>query len=207
MPHLIFAIAGMLAALVVGATTDEIIRNVYDSTNMALRVNVAAGTTGAPTSADYLVGTSNATLTNEIVVTPTDDSTIVGNGTTWQVKAVPSCSAASSAVTYNTTTNAWGCNTLGAGTIGGSGTLNTVPKFTPDGLTLGNSQLTDDGTTVSSAGNFSATTKGVAISVTNDTVTGTTSNKLVKLTSIGRGIITATSETAGIMGKIGRAHV
>ena len=30
----------------------------------------------------------------------------------------------------------------------GSGTLNTVPKFTPDGVTLGNSTITDDGTVV-----------------------------------------------------------
>jgi len=36
----------------------------------------------------------------------------------------------------------------GGGGIGGSGTLNYVPKFTPDGATLGNSRLIDDGTSV-----------------------------------------------------------
>lgn len=35
----------------------------------------------------------------------------------------------------------------GGGTIGGSGTLKYVPKFTPDGTTLGNSQLYDNSTT------------------------------------------------------------
>jgi hypothetical protein len=36
----------------------------------------------------------------------------------------------------------------GGGGIGGSGTLNYVPKFTPNGTTLGNSQLFDNGTFV-----------------------------------------------------------
>jgi hypothetical protein len=40
--------------------------------------------------------------------------------------------------------------------VTGSGTLNTIPKWTPDGFTLGNSNLTDDGSTVtvSSAASF-----------------------------------------------------
>ncbi|MCZ2140600.1 MAG: hypothetical protein LC096_04335, partial [Bacteroidia bacterium] len=33
----------------------------------------------------------------------------------------------------------------GAGLVSGSGTINTVPKFTPNGNTLGNSMITDDG--------------------------------------------------------------
>jgi hypothetical protein len=36
----------------------------------------------------------------------------------------------------------------GGGTISGSGTLNYIPKFTPDGITIGNSQFFDDGTNV-----------------------------------------------------------
>lgn len=32
--------------------------------------------------------------------------------------------------------------------LSGSGTLNTLPKFTPNGTTLGNSQITDDGTSL-----------------------------------------------------------
>ena len=34
------------------------------------------------------------------------------------------------------------------GTIGGTGSINTVPKFTPDGTTLGDSSIQDDGTKV-----------------------------------------------------------
>ena len=37
--------------------------------------------------------------------------------------------------------------------IDGSGTLNTIPKFTPDGNTIGDSTITDDGTNVTIAAN------------------------------------------------------
>lgn len=59
-------------------------------------------------------------------VTPTDDNAMVGNGTVWQGKALPSCSSGSSALTYNTSTNAYGCNTITSGvtvTASGSGTI------------------------------------------------------------------------------------
>lgn len=49
-----------------------------------------------------------------------DDNAMVGNGTTWETKALTSCSAATSAVTYNTTTNAFGCNTIASGSPAGS---------------------------------------------------------------------------------------
>jgi hypothetical protein len=46
---------------------------------------------------------------------------------------------------------------LGAiGGVGGSGTLNYVAKWTPDGFTLGNSQIFDNGNTVTVGGNFTA---------------------------------------------------
>ena len=45
-----------------------------------------------------------------------DDEIMVGNGTTWQSKALPaSCSAAGKAIAYNTGTNAFTCNTITAG--------------------------------------------------------------------------------------------
>jgi hypothetical protein len=45
-----------------------------------------------------------------------DDNVMVGNGTTWQTKPVNDCDGPTSAITYDTTTNAWGCNTITAGT-------------------------------------------------------------------------------------------
>lgn len=98
------------------------------------------GGSGAPTDATYITQTANGTLTAEqalgslatglmtsttttgVVSTlaPTDDNLVVGSGTAWALKALSSCSAADSAVTYNTTTNAFGCNTIAGGspTIG-----------------------------------------------------------------------------------------
>jgi hypothetical protein len=64
------------------------------------------------------------------------------------------CNALSEGAIYmNTTSHTLRfCNASVWGDIGSfgasSGTLNTVPKFTPNGTTLGNSSITDDGTVV-----------------------------------------------------------
>lgn len=56
----------------------------------------------------------------------------------------------------------------GGGTIGGSGTANFIPLFTPDGTTLGNSYIRQSGTTVLVGGvgayptNFTVVTDGLA---------------------------------------------
>jgi hypothetical protein len=41
-----------------------------------------------------------------------DDNVMVGNGTTWQTKALTTCTGAGKAVTYDAATNTWGCNTI-----------------------------------------------------------------------------------------------
>ncbi len=52
-------------------------------------------------------------------------------------------------VVYNAVLDKFEINTLGgAGGVGGSGTLTFIPKWTPDGSTLGDSLLSDDGTNV-----------------------------------------------------------
>lgn len=58
--------------------------------------------------------------------TPTDDTTLVGNGTVWNKAALPSCSGATNTLTYNTSTNAFGCNTISGSVTQstGTGTLN-----------------------------------------------------------------------------------
>lgn len=52
-------------------------------------------------------------------------------------------------VLRGTSAQARGTPTGGGAPLGGSGTLNNLAKFTPDGSTVGNSLLTDDGTNVS----------------------------------------------------------
>lgn len=51
------------------------------------------------------------------VTTATDDNVLIGNGSVNQSKAIPSCSGASSALTYNVSTNTVGCNTLSTGAV------------------------------------------------------------------------------------------
>lgn len=80
------------------------------------------------------------------LTTATDDSVAVGNGTVLQSKAIPSCSAATSAVTYNTTTNAFGCNTISGGATQTTGTFTinwddactTTPTSTVNWVAVGN---------------------------------------------------------------------
>lgn len=51
------------------------------------------------------------------LTTSADDNVMVGNGTTWETKAVPSCSGSTNALAYNTSTNAYACNTIAAGSV------------------------------------------------------------------------------------------
>lgn len=74
------------------------------------------------------------------LTTATDDNVMVGNGTTWQSKALTSCSTATSAVTYNTSTNAWGCNVLTIGTV------SSVDLTAPSVFTVTGNPVTTSGT-------------------------------------------------------------
>lgn len=54
----------------------------------------------------------------------TDDQTMVGNGTTWQSKAIPNCGSSTQALAYDTSTNTFSCQTVtgSGGTPAGSTT-------------------------------------------------------------------------------------
>jgi len=56
---------------------------------------------------------------------PADDLA-VGNGTGWTLTAIGSCSAGSSALTYNTSTHAFGCNTITGGVTSVSNSDSTI---------------------------------------------------------------------------------
>ena len=77
-----------------------------------------------------------------------DDNVPVGNGTTWQSKALTNCDSVTQAVSYNTTTNTWGCNTI-TGSGGGSsgGTLiaaTTTKKHINESVVSSNTVQPDD---------------------------------------------------------------
>lgn len=95
-------------------------------------------TTGAPTGATYLTTTADATLTNEVIIGLTDDTAIVANGTTWQAKALPSCSnGTTSKLLYDTATNTFSCGTDQGG---GGGSANVVEVSIDFGTALSSLQ-------------------------------------------------------------------
>ena len=57
------------------------------------------------------------------VTSATDDAVLVGNGTALQSKVLTTCSAADSALTYDTSANAFGCNTITSAPGGAIGTI------------------------------------------------------------------------------------
>jgi hypothetical protein len=78
----------------------------------------------------------------------TADNALVGDGSGFVGKALGSCSAASSALTWNATTHAFGCNSIASGTTINP-TNNVLPKRS-NATTFVDSALTDDGTNVTS---------------------------------------------------------
>ncbi len=102
-------------------------------------------------------------------------------------------------------------NTLAAiGAVSGSGTLNFVPKWTPNGTTLGNSQIFDDGTNVGvgtgspnaklDVANASNTVRGSQI--INSSTTNTTSAIYAQNNSIGGVDPIESSALTGVMSPI-----
>jgi hypothetical protein len=117
----------------------------YDTTTNAFSCRTGLGTgTGTVTSVDLTVpsgfsvtgnpvttsgtlaisGTLNPAAGGTGVATLANDSLLMGNGTSaMSAKAIPSCSGATNALSYNTSTDAWGCNTIaGGGSVAGSDT-------------------------------------------------------------------------------------
>lgn len=68
----------------------------------AIDVSTSAAVTGVLASANG--GTD--------VSTHADDNVLVGNGSVWQSKALTTCTGAGKAVTYDASTNTFGCNTI-----------------------------------------------------------------------------------------------
>lgn len=73
---------------------------------------------------------------------------------------------------YYWTGAAWTSISTTNGTIAGSGTLNYVPKFTPDGTTIGNSQIFDNGTGIG----INTTSPATNLNIYNGAESGTQTN-------------------------------
>lgn len=66
----------------------------------------------------------------EDLLTPTDDSVPVANGTIWEVKTIADCDASTNALNYDTTANAWSCRVFDD--------LADFETATDDGVPVGN---------------------------------------------------------------------
>jgi hypothetical protein len=113
-------------------------------------------------------GTGLALSTSGVfsVLAPTDDNIAIGNGTTWQLKAIPDCTDASgNHLNYTASSNSLSCGTTSSGGSGITGlTTNTIPKATSS-TSIGNSLFTDDATTAaySGTGGLSLTGSGASL--------------------------------------------
>ena len=95
----------------------------------------------------------------------TNSSTTLGSfsyasSTVWRGGGLTSCSnGTTEKLLYNSTTGQFSCGTDQGGGISGSGTTGAIPKFTA-ATTLGDSLLSDNGSTLFYGGNFSVTSGG-----------------------------------------------
>lgn len=97
------------------------------------QLSISGGNTVTmPTGTTYTAGTGISLGGNVITNTAPDQTVTLNSGT--------GISVTGSYPSFTITA------TGGGGGIAGSGTTNYIPKFTPNGTTLGNSQLRDDGT-------------------------------------------------------------
>lgn len=133
-----------------------------------------------------------------------DDNVMVGNGTTWQTKAIGDCDGATNALTYDTTTNAFGCNTISGGSISGltdtaivtaNGTTAVATACTT--CTLTSSLMT---WTVRSINSTNGAASAPSVSVTGTPFTGGTATTTKPLVLIETSGATSTAwSTSGTM--------
>jgi hypothetical protein len=109
-----------------------------------------------------------------------DDNIMVGNGTTWQTKAVPNCTdTGGNHLNYDTSTNTVSCGTSSSGGGGTPGGSNTQVQFNNSGAFGGDPDYTYDATNnIISLGNNStpAVIQGTAAVSAGLTIRGGTSN-------------------------------
>ncbi|MBX4195883.1 tail fiber domain-containing protein [Candidatus Parcubacteria bacterium] len=131
--------------------------------------NVAAPLSGTIGVGNGGTGRTSVTLNNLLIGNGSSALTLLapssgylrwnGSSFVWDTPAseIPSQSGNSGKfLTTNGSALSWGTLT-GGGTIGGSGTNLYLPRFTPNGTTLGNSTLTSDGSSSTANGNFFVT--------------------------------------------------
>ena len=109
----------------------------HDNSTLATSTGLLAVKTAGITGTQLAVGSVVLTSTDVTGTLPvanggtnltaaSDDNAMIGNGTTWESKAFTDCDGSSNALTYDTATNALGCNTISGGGGGSGGTIATT---------------------------------------------------------------------------------
>ncbi len=169
----------------------------YSKLNLAGSVDLTSDVTGTTP-----VGNGGTNLTASA-----DDNVMLGNGTTWQSKAVPDCDSSASALNYDVTTNAFSCRTLSLGT----GTATSVALSLPAIITVTGSPVTTAGTLTGTLATQTANTiwagppTGAAAAPTframvnaDLPLSGVAAGTYVSATVNTRGVITAATTTASL---------
>lgn len=119
------------------------------ATTIALAATtVTVNATNVRDAALFTSGTLGVARGGTNLTTSTDDNTMVGNGTTWESKAIPNCGSSTQALAYNTTTNAFSCQTV-TGSGGAPGGSTTQVQYNNAGAFAGSAEFTWDGTYLS----------------------------------------------------------
>lgn len=149
----VYLLIGVLAASALGITTDQILQNVYDSSNTALRTNIVAGgggggfITGSGTSPDLAAFSSSTGITN-----------YAGTGACGAGTAITALSAAGAA----TCTAFSSISGLTTGLIPVAASSSTLSDSTSYRVSLANASST--GTTVNKTVKLNSSGQGVIMS-------------------------------------------
>jgi hypothetical protein len=161
-----------------------------------------AGQTAEWLSATTLGGvatTGTGSYVKSSATTPTDDTVLIGSGTTWAAAAVPNClDSAGQHLNYNASTNTLNCGTSGSPTSALTiQEIDGVPSGKPGILKVSNGALTDNGdgsftlvTGVAGGGDFSTNT---AVSVDSEIVLFSGTGGKTGMRSTGTGLAKLTS--------------
>lgn len=105
-----------------------------------LKGSASTYVTTAASSSDLLtvIGTVPVANGGTNLTTASDDNTIVGNGTTWQSKALPNCGSSTQALAYSTSTNAFSCQTI----TGSAAGADTQVQFNSSNALAGDADFT-----------------------------------------------------------------
>lgn len=195
---------GFVLLVAFGLTTDQILQNVYDSSNTALRTNLVAGggggtITGSGTAPNLAAWSSSSALTNYAGATCPTPQVATG---------ISAAGALTCAAAASTTPTPLAFGTPGVLAAFAATELGSYPgsACTPPALALSSSAagVWTCATPVpaATATPIQATNAPVAITLPNSSSTGTTVNKLAKLNSDGTVVITTTSDTVGAIGPV-----